>query len=292
MRLVTKALILQKARPFLAANSNPESAELVLFGWPFDGTCSFRAGTRFGPGAIREASEVLESYCPVARRDLEDVRFADVGDLPVPPGDLQTSLDMAYRMATAIRSAGQIPAVLGGEHTLSLPLIRAAHEADPNLAVIHFDAHFDLRNQYLGVETCHATVLRRVSDFIQPSHILHIGQRSGIKEEFDRSELLGNYCPASAKPEDICQWVGDRPIYVTVDLDVLDPSVLPGTGTPEPGGVSFATLQGWLQGLSSCRWRGWDVVELSPDYDRTQVSSIVAAKVTRTMIFTSTSQTA
>lgn len=274
-------------RPFLGAAREADNAKLILFGCPFDGTTSFRPGTRFGPAAVREVSDALETYCPVLKADLEEVPFFDSGDLNMPPGDVQGSLDMAYRMAAAISSARQIPAAIGGEHLVSLPLVRAAIEAEPDLVVVHFDAHFDLRNQYLGVELSHATVLRRISELSQPSRILHVGQRSGVREEFTQTELLGNYCPATVDSKRISDWVGDRPVYVTVDLDVLDPSVFPGTGTPEPGGVSFATLQNWIAGLAGRRWVGWDVVELSPVYDPTGVSSIVAAKIVRTMILAS-----
>lgn len=274
-------------RPFLGATREAGDAKLILFGCPFDGTTSFRPGARFGPAAVREVSDALETYCPVLKADLAEVPFFDSGDLNMPPGDVRGSLDMAYRMAAAISSARQTPAAIGGEHLISLPLFRAAIEAEPDVVVVHFDAHFDLRNQYLGVELSHATVLRRISELSKPSRILHVGQRSGVREEFTQTELLGNYCPATVDPKRISDWVGDRPLYVTVDLDVLDPSVFPGTGTPEPGGVSFATLQNWIAGLAGCRWVGWDVVELSPVYDPTGVSSIVAAKVVRTMILAS-----
>jgi agmatinase len=274
---------------YMGARTAREGAEIVLFGCPYDGTCSFRPGARFGPAEIREVSEALETYCPVLKLDLEDIAFADIGDLPLPPGDKEKSLEMSYQMAKQIHLDGQIPAALGGEHLLSLPLIRAARERHEDLVVVQFDAHLDLRNKYLGVELSHATVMRRVTEVVDPSHILQVGQRSGTQEEFTFAESLGILRPSDIEGEEIAEWVADRPLYVTVDLDVLDPSVLPGTGTPEPGGISYSKLQEWLVGLAASRWVGWDVVELSPIYDATQVSSIVSAKVVRTMLLSCSS---
>lgn len=279
---------LVRTAPFIGAGTDLEQADLILFGCPFDSTCSFRAGARHGPAAIRAVSDVLETYCPVLKDDLGDVCFADAGDLLLPPGDPKIAVDRAYEMAVHVHASGQIPAGLGGEHLMSWPLIRAAAEAHRSLVVVHFDAHLDLRNEYLGVQFSHATVMRRVSESVEPSRILHIASRSGTREEFEQVELLGNLKPPTISAGEITQWVGDRPLYATVDLDVLDPSVIPGTGTPEPGGVAFTTLQDWLAGLSGCRWVGWDVMELSPDHDPTQVSSIVSAKIVRTMILAST----
>lgn len=273
---------------FLAASSDSSASDLVLFGLPFDGTCSFRPGARFGPKAIREMSDGLETYCPILRRDLEEVSFSDVGDMPLPPGDKESAMALTYQMAKHVHENGQIPAALGGEHLLSLPLVRAAHDAHPDLVLIQFDAHMDLRNSYLGVELSHATVMRRIGEIIDPSRILQVGQRSGTREEYQRAETFGNLRTEQVTVAELQQWVADRPLYVTVDLDVLDPSVLPGTGTPEPGGVSFSQLQSWIAGLASCNWIGWDVVELSPLLDPSSVSSIVSAKIVRTMILTST----
>jgi agmatinase len=273
---------------FLAASGESNSSKLVLFGCPFDGTCSFRPGARFGPAAIREMSDGLETYCPVLKRDLEEVAFSDVGDVPLPPGDTESAIALTYEMAKQVLANGQIPAALGGEHLLTLPLVRAAHEVHPNLVLIQFDAHMDMRNNYLGVTLSHATVMRRISEFVEQSRILQVGQRSGTLEEYQRAETFGNLRSAEVSVEELQQWVAGRPLYVTVDLDVLDPSVLPGTGTPEPGGISFSQLQNWLVGLANCNWIGWDVVELSPALDPSSMSSIVSAKIVRTMILAST----
>ena len=270
--------------PFMAARPDVEHAKIVLFGCPFDGTSSFRPGSRFAPAAIRAVSEGIETYDPILRADLEDVNFADAGDLLLPFGNIEKALDLTHEMALGLYRNGQIPAALGGEHLLTLPLYRAAVESHPDVVIVQFDAHLDLRNNYLGVGLSHATVMRRISQIVDPSRILQVGQRSGTREEFEFSESHGLLRASSVSPEEIRKWVGDRPLYVTVDLDVLDPSILPGTGTPEPGGVGFQTLQSWLAGLAGCHWVGWDVVELSPEIDSTQVSSVVSAKIVRTML--------
>jgi agmatinase len=271
----------------MAAMPTPDGAEIVIFGCPFDGTCSFRPGTRFGPPAVRAVSDGLETYCPELDRDLEDVRFFDAGDLALPPGDKTKTLELIYEMACNVHESGQIPAAIGGEHLLTLPLVQAALRYHPELVIVQFDAHMDLRNQYLGVELSHATVMRRICDRIPPSRILQVGQRSGTREEFGFSLSHNLLRSSKTVPSEIAQWVAGRPLYVTVDLDVLDPSILPGTGTPEPGGVGFITLQHWLIGLKDCHWVGWDAMELSPHLDPTHVSSIVSAKVVRTMLLAS-----
>ena len=279
---------LTRVTPFMAARPVVDQARVVLFGCPFDGTSSYRPGSRFAPAAIRTVSDGIETYCPILRADLEDANFADAGDLLLPFGDIAKALDATHEMALGLYRKGQIPAALGGEHLLTLPLYRAAVETHPNVVIVQFDAHLDMRNNYLGVELSHATVMRRISDIVNPSRILQVGQRSGTREEYQFSESLGLIRASTVSAGEIRNWVGDRPLYVTVDLDVLDPSVLPGTGTPEPGGVSFQTLQTWLTGLAGCHWIGWDVMELSPALDVSQVSSIVSAKIVRTMILAST----
>ncbi len=279
---------LQRVAVFMGAQENFDSAQVILFGCPYDGTTSFRPGARFGPPAIRNVSDGLETYCPILDKDLEEVRFHDAGDLVLPPGDRDRALEMIYQMACQVLDRRQIPAALGGEHLLTLPLLRAAIERFPDLCVVQFDAHMDLRNEYLGVTLSHATVMRRVAELVQKECILQVGQRSGTREEFALSRKSG-FLRSSATPgAAIREWVGDRPLYVTVDLDVLDPSVLPGTGTPEPGGVDYQTLQNWIVSLAGCRWIGWDVMELSPVFDPTQVSSVVSAKIVRTLLLSST----
>ncbi len=271
----------------MGAQESLEGACLALFGMPYDGTCSFRPGTRFGPAAIRNVSDGIETYCPVADRDLEDVHFADLGDLILPPGDKLESLQLIEQAAGELYNTGIMPAGLGGEHLVSLPLVKAAFQRYPDLVLVQFDAHLDLRDDYLGTKLSHATVMRRIMEFVDPSRILQIGPRSGPREEFEIAKKFGTYRPDTVSATDLSAWIANRPVYVTLDLDVLDPSILPGTGTPEPG-VSFATLQNWIMALSGSQWVGWDVVELSPDYDSSHVSSVVSSKIVRSMILAST----
>lgn len=272
----------------MGASESLEGARLALFGMPYDGTCSFRPGTRFGPAAIRNISDGIETYCPVADRDLVDVQFADLGDLILPPGDKLESLQIIEKAAGELYNRGVLPAGLGGEHLVSLPLVKAAFERFPDAVLVQFDAHLDLRDDYLGTKLSHATVMRRIMEFVNPSQILQIGPRSGPREEFEVAKKFGTYRPDSFTAAELSAWIANRPVYVTLDLDVLDPSILPGTGTPEPGGVSFTTLQSWIVALTGVKWVGWDVVELSPDYDPSHVSSVVSSKVVRSMILAST----
>ncbi len=274
----------------MGAQQTLDGARLALLGLPYDGTCSFRPGARFGPAAIRNVSDGLETYCPVANLDLEDVRFADLGDLILPPGEKDETLRLIEQAAGELYGDQVIPAGLGGEHLVSLPLVKAAFAQCPDLVLVQFDAHLDLRDDYLGSKLSHATVLRRIMEFVSPSRILQIGARSGPREEFEIAKKFGTYRADTFSPSDLSAWIANRPVYVTLDLDVLDPSVLPGTGTPEPGGVSFTTLQNWIQALSGLHWVGWDVVELSPDYDSTHVSSVVSSKIVRSMILASTAK--
>ncbi|MCB9366152.1 MAG: agmatinase [Calditrichaeota bacterium] len=262
-------------------------ARLALFGTPYDGTCSFRPGTRFGPAATRNVSEGIETYCPVCNADLEDVHFADIGDLVLPTADKAAVLLAIEQAADELYSIGVIPAALGGEHLVSLPLLKAAFKHNPDLVLVQFDAHLDLRESFMGSELSHATVMRQISKFVEPSRILQVGPRSGTREEFETAQKFGTYRPDSLTPKELREWVGHRPLYVTVDLDILDPSIFPGTGTPEPGGVSYRELQAWIVSLAGCNWIGWDAVELSPEYDSTQVSSIVSSKIVRTLVLSS-----
>lgn len=266
---------------FMGAHTPLADADWVLVGLPYDGTCSYRPGTRFAPNAIREASWGLETYSPLLDRDLENLRLADAGDLELPFGNRDEVLSRIRQAAREVLSQGKRWVGLGGEHLVTLPVVEAYLEAYPDLAVVHFDAHADLRNDYLGETLSHATVMRRIVDRIGPERLAQIGIRSGPKEEFAwmrRNQTL------MERPADLDQkldaW-GDRPIFLTIDLDVLDPSIFPGTGTPEPGGLSFTELCQWLMLLNDRPIVGLDALELSPPYDPTGVSNVVAAKVIR-----------
>lgn len=266
---------------FMNADVSSDQAEWVLVGIPYDGTCSYRPGTRFGPSAIREASWGLETYCPAMGRDLEWVSYADLGDLALPFGNRSSVLSAIEMSTQQVLKARKHWAGLGGEHLITLPVIKAYLEHYPDLAIVHFDAHADLRADYLGEPLSHATVMRRIVEMITPERLMQIGIRSGPQQEFEwmKHNQTLVYTPEAFDAR-LAQW-GSRPIFLTIDLDVLDPSVLPGTGTPEPGGMTYNELQQWLKRLTDKPVVGFDVVELSPPYDASGVSNVVAAKVVR-----------
>lgn len=256
--------------------SSQSEGSICLFGAPFDSTTSFRPGSRFGPGAIREASFGLETFSPALGADLEDCSYMDIGDPELPFGDPTFALSIIEGKASGILSENRIPFLLGGEHLVSLGAIRAAAKAYPDMRVIHLDAHADLRDEYLGMKLSHATVMRRVCDLLGSDAVSQIGIRSCTREEFALASTLG--CP----PDDIVAKVGGKPCYITCDLDILDPSILPGTGTPEPGGLMFSELTRILVSLiTKLNIIGLDVVELAPQLDPSGVSAITAAKVVR-----------
>ncbi len=255
--------------------ARPEG-KICLFGAPFDSTTSFRPGSRFGPAALREASYSLETYSPIQDADLTDVSFMDSGDIELPFGDPAPALSLIRARTEDILSAGRVPFLLGGEHLVTLGVVQALADARPGLKVIHLDAHADLRQDYLGQSLSHATVMRRIADFLGPDNIRQIGIRS-----LDRPEReLVNRLQSTAN--DAITWAGACPCYITCDLDILDPSIFPGTGTPEPGGMSFSELVQTLIALvSQVSCAGLDVVELAPNQDLSGVSAVVAAKVVR-----------
>jgi len=261
--------------------SSGNDGAVVIIGAPYDSTASYRPGARFGPGAIREASYGLETFSPDLDADLEDCPFMDQGDLELPLGDPGPALDLIEAKALELYAGGKVPFLLGGEHLVSLGAIRAARRTHLELCVVHLDAHADLRDDYLGQKLSHATVMKRVFELLRPDSLVQIGVRSCTRMEYERSQTL-----KSSVPEAI-QCIGSRPCYLSCDLDILDPSVLPGTGTPEPGGISYAELASILTTLiAGLNIVGLDVVELAPNLDPTGVSSIVAAKIVRECLIT------
>lgn len=257
----------------------------ALFGVCYDGTTSFRPGARFGPDAIRSVAQLaLESYSPAQGRDLEDHAFADLGNLDTPFGAPEPVVEMVHAATGEVLRQGGIPFVLGGEHSISPGAIRAVFEARPDLRVIQFDAHADLRESFDGNRHSHASAMRRVLDFLPPGRLIQVGIRSGLREEFAEMDAAGRR--VDAEPAALAEALSrngfaDGPIYVTFDLDLFDPSVLPGTGTPEPGGIDWRTFETLLAALPAEQIAGLDVVELSPKLDPGEVSSVTAAKVVR-----------
>ncbi len=265
---------------FMGARPTYAEAKVALFGCPFDGTSSYRPGSRFAPNAIREASWGLETYSPILDRDLEEVAFWDGGDLELPFGAKNAVLDMIYAQTWSILADDKVPLMVGGEHLLTLATVQACHKRYSDLSVIQFDAHGDLRNDYQGEPLSHASVMRRILDFMEPAQVVQVGIRSGPKDEFRYAKEKG-LCHTHAQIPHIKARLAHQPVYLTIDLDVLDPSILPGTGTPEPGGWTFRELAEAIYGLRGLNIVGLDVVELAPNYDTSGVSSVVAAKVVR-----------
>lgn len=282
------------AETFIGCDASYGEATIVLYGAPFDGTTSFRPGTRFGSKAIRGESYGLETYSPLQNRDLNDLAVFDSGDLELPIGDARLALNQIRGRARQILGDGKLPFLLGGEHLVTLGAVEACHEAYPDLTMIHFDAHADLRDDYLGVRLSHACVLRRCWDLLGDGRIWQFGIRSGDRLEFawaDQGHVRMRRFDFAGL-DGCLENLSGKPVYLTVDLDVLDPSVFPGTGTPEAGGVRFLDLQAaLLQVAGGCRLVGCDVVELSPMLDASGISTATAGKIVRELLLAIGGQT-
>lgn len=267
-------------RNWMGQNENYASSDIVMLGMPFDGTVSYRSGSRFAPEQIRLASWGLEDYSPRFDKHLEDVNFHDAGDLEFPLGNTYKSLDLIEENVEQIYKDGKRVFGIGGEHLVTLPEIKAVAKFYKDLAIVHFDAHTDLREEYLGEEMSHSAVIRHASKIVGAENIKQIGIRSGMKEEW---EFMKKHNTLIHEYSGLDELKGKK-IFVTVDLDVLDPSVMPGTGTPESGGMQFNELMEWFEYLKNFDIVGADVVELAPDYDASGVSTAVATKVIRELL--------
>lgn len=271
---------------FMGCDKGPRFASTMLFGAPFDSTTSYRPGTRFGSAAIRHESYGIESYSPYQDKDLEDANVIDLGDLELCFGDVNKALDRIEERTRHVLHASKRPFMLGGEHLVTLGAFRAVAAMYPDVHIIHFDAHADLRDDYLGAKLSHACVLRRCWELVGDGRIHQFGIRSGDREEFawGRTHVSTRRFDFEGLEETLNQLEG-KPVYFTVDLDVMDPSIFPGTGTPEPGGVTFDALrQAVTLVCSRVKVVGCDVNELSPHYDQSGVSTIVACKIVREML--------
>lgn len=270
---------------FLGCDSEYEQAGTVVFGAPFDSTTSFRPGTRFASETMRKESYGLELYSPYLDKSLEDISVFDGGDLELCFGDVDKALSDIENFTDRVLTDGKIPCMIGGEHLVTLGAFRAAVRKYPDICVIHFDAHTDLREEYLGVKKSHATVIRRCHDLVGDGHIFQFGIRSGERQEFmwaKEHTYLHKFNFETL--EQIVDKLRDKPVYFTLDLDVLDPSQFPGTGTPESGGVTFLELMDALQLISKLNIVGLDMNELSPPYDSSGVSTAVACKLLREIL--------
>ena len=270
---------------FIGCDNSYEESKIVLFGAPFDSTTSFRPGTRFASKVMRSESFGIETYSPYQDGDLEDFAVFDSGDLELPFGNTQRVLDQIEEHTAEILKDGKIPCTIGGEHLVTLGAMRAVVKQYPDVHIIHFDAHADLREDYLEERFSHATVLHRVWDLVGDGKIFQFGIRSGDRSEFvwAKDHVFTNKFNFYGLKEIVSQLQG-KPVYFTLDLDVLDPSVFPGTGTPEAGGVSFQELLEAMIQVSHLNIVGFDVNELSPVYDQSGSSTAMACKVLRELL--------
>ena len=271
--------------PFLERNwigsvETFDKSKIVMIGLPFDGTCSYRPGSRFAPERLRLASWGLEDYSPDYDKHLDDVKFFDAGELEFPLGNTSKTLDVIEDNARCVFASDKKYLCIGGEHLVTYPALKACFEKYKDIAVIHFDAHTDLREDYLGEKLSHASVMRRIGETIGFENIKQIGIRSGLKEEFD---LMKQYGTLAKKFEDLDVFK-NRKIFLTIDVDVLDPAVLSGTGTPEPNGLMYRELAQWMYYLKDFDIVGADVVELAPDYDKSEVSTAIVTKIIRDVL--------
>ena len=287
--MINKNLFDNESAFFMGAKRNLDDCSIGIFGVNYDGTCSYKSGTRFGPNAIRLVSTCLETFCPRLGKDLEDFNYVDFGSLEINKNDSKSVIKSVKSATDFIISQSLTPIMLGGEHSITSGAIEALVNKYPDLILIQLDAHADLRNSYMGNEHSHACAMQRCLDVLPEKKILQVGIRSGTKEEFKimgQHNQLVKFLPGENAQElkKALLPYSNSPIYLTIDLDWFDPSLLPGTGTPEPGGFFWNDFEVILETLKNFRIVASDIVELSPEIDNSGVSSVVAAKVLRSLI--------
>ncbi|CAH0243752.1 Agmatinase [Peribacillus sp. Bi96] len=274
---------------FIKSHPVFEESEAVLYGMPMDWTVSFRPGSRFGPTRIREVSIGLEEYSPYLDRELEEVKFFDAGDIPLPFGNPQRSIDMIEEYVDSLLDAGKFPMGMGGEHLVTWPVIKAMYKKYPDMAIIHMDAHTDLREDYEGEPLSHASIIRKSAELIGPKNVYSFGIRSGLKEEFQWAKENGMHISKFEVLEplkEVLPQLAGRPVYVTIDIDVLDPAHAPGTGTVDCGGITSKELLASIHEIarSEINVVGCDLVEVAPIYDPSEQTANTASKLIREMI--------
>jgi len=274
---------------FIGSHPTWEDAKVILYGMPMDWTVSYRPGSRFGPNRIREVSIGLEEYSPYLDRELHEVPFFDAGDIPLPFGNAQKSLDLIEEYVDSILEKGKFPLGMGGEHLVSWPVFRAMYKKYPDLAIIHMDAHTDLREEYEGEPLSHSTPIRKVAGLIGPENVFSFGIRSGMKEEFEWAKEAGMHISKFEVLEPLKQVLPKlkgRSVYVTIDIDVLDPAHAPGTGTVDAGGITSKELLASIHAIagSDVKVVGADLVEVAPVYDHSDQTANTASKLLREML--------
>jgi agmatinase len=267
--------------------------DVAVVGVPFDAGVSYRPGARFGPSHVRESSRLLRPYNPAV--DVEPFalqQVVDAGDMVANPFDIGEAIDQIERGARDLLERSRRVVTIGGDHTIALPLLRAVSAQHGPVAVVHFDAHLDTWDTYFGAPYTHGTPFRRASEegLLDRSGCLHVGTRGPLYSTRDLADDvdLGFAVVGSVEMDDlgacgvaerIRERVGDRPVYLSVDIDVLDPAFAPGTGTPEAGGLTSRELLAILRGFSELNLVGADVVEVAPAYDHAEVTGIAASHV-------------
>ena len=274
---------------FIKSKPNYDAAQAVIYGMPMDWTVSYRPGSRFGPGRIREASIGLEEYSPYLDRELDDVNYFDAGDIPLPFGNAEKSLDLIAGFIRQLLINGKIPIGMGGEHLVSWPVMKTVADNYDDLAIIHMDAHTDLREEYEGEPLSHSTPIRKIAEYIGPKNVYSFGIRSGMKEEFDWAKENGMQIHKFEVLEPlkkVLPTLEGRPVYVTIDIDVLDPAHAPGTGTVDCGGITSRELLASIHAIanSGVNVVGFDLVEVAPNYDLSEQTVNTASKLLREMI--------
>ena len=287
------ALFDREGAIYMGARRDPSGCQVGLFGVPYDGTTSFRPGTRFGPAAVRDVSNGLESYCPQLQMDLEDLAYADLGAVDIPFGAPEPVVAAVHRATRQVLDLGLRPLMLGGEHSISSGAVGAVAEQHPDLVLLQLDAHADLRDSWLGARHSHACAMRRCLEVLPSGQLLQLAIRSGTREEFQelaQTQRLIHHRPdqdstalATSLRQALAPHQG-KPLYLTVDLDWFDPAVMPGTGTPEPGGFLWPHFAALIEVLQEHQLVAADVVELAPQLDPTGISSVLASKVTRSLL--------
>jgi len=269
---------------FMGSRREPAGCRVGLFGVPYDGTTSFRPGTRFGPAAIRDVSNGLETYCPQLDLDLEDLAFADLGAVDIPFGAPEPVLEAVRDSTQAVLNRGLRPLMLGGEHSITAGAVAAVARRHPDLVLVQLDAHADLRDSWLGSHHSHACAMRRCLEVLPSQQLFQLSIRSGTRLEFEELRSSGRLMADVEALATALEPLRGRPLYLTVDLDWFDPAVLPGTGTPEPGGYLWSDFAALVDVLRRHQLVAADVVELAPQLDPSGVSSVLAAKVTRSLL--------
>jgi agmatinase len=281
-----ESINLSKTAHYDGMKKDPADSKWIFFGAPFDGTSSYRAGSRFAPNAIRQETVLCqETYSCYFEKDLLDTSISDIGDLELPFGDTEKALRYIAQLGEEILSHDKKPFMVGGEHLVSFPTIHSVYKKYPDLRIIHLDAHADMADELFDVKWSHGTVMRRVWEIIGDKRLYQFGIRSASKEEFEFSKKH-NYLQAFNLDgiEKHLDELRKYPIYLTIDLDCFDPSQIPGTGTPETGGVWFMDFIHFLKQISGLNFVGIDVNELAPRIDPTDMSTVFATKVIRETI--------